>query len=99
MTRAKAIAERERQRLNAAGLPRTASERAADATKARVQAGGRVLRVILTPEARRALDRLTGGKPRLMSATVERLLLAASPPDVAVDPAGFIAAAQKSRQG
>lgn len=90
MTRAKAIAERER---------RTASQRAADATRARVAAGGRVLRVILTPAARRALDRLTAASGATMSETVERLLLAASPPDVSVDPSGFIAAAQKSRQG
>lgn len=78
---------------------RTASQRAADATKARVESGGRVLRVILRGPARRALDRITAATGETMTDAVERLLLAASPPTVAADPDGFIAAAQKSRQG
>lgn len=74
---------------------RTASQRAKDATTARVAAGGRVLRVILSPEARRALDRLTaaGGT---MTEEVEAALLARSPPPLDSDPAGWITAAVKA---
>lgn len=69
-----------------------ASQRAARAEARRVKAGGRVVRVILSPEAARALGRLAKDG-RTMRDAIEGALLDASPPTPASDAAGFLAAA------
>lgn len=69
-----------------------ASQRAARAEARRVKAGGRVVRVVLSPEAARALGRLTEEGSTMRDA-IEGALMAASPPTPATDTAGFLAAA------
>jgi len=76
-------------------VARTPSQRAKDATAARVAAGGRVFRGVFSPEASRALDRLTADGST-MTAAIERALLSASPPPLDADPMGWVAAAVKS---
>ena len=56
-------------------MTRTASQRARDATAARVAQGGRVIRLILSPAAARALDSLTRDG-MTMTAAIEASLLA-----------------------
>ncbi len=66
--------------------------RARKALRAREAAGGRCIRVILSPAAARALGRLTTGAS--ITAAVESSLLAASPPTPEADAAGFLSVVQ-----
>ena len=72
----------------------TATERAKRSLQKRLQAGWLDVRVILSPPAARALQRLTGGDGGMTRlAAIEAALLAASPPTPANDAEGFLRAA------
>jgi hypothetical protein len=73
-----------------------ATERAKRALAKRQAAGGRVVRVILSPAAAHALERITAADECSMTQAVEDALLAKSPPTPATDPSGFIAMAKAS---
>ncbi len=75
-------------------MTRTATQRAKDATARRQSEGGRVVRVILSPAATRALARLTGSGMTMTDA-IQEALMQASPPTPTTDAAGFLAAATK----
>jgi hypothetical protein len=69
-------------------MTRTATQRAKDATARRQAAGCRVIRVILSPAATRALERLTGASGVTITSAVVDSLIAASPePAPAIDEA------------
>jgi len=74
---------------------RTPSQRAKDAQATRQAAGGRVVRVILSPAAARALARLSGSG-MTMTAAIQEALLQASPPTPETDAVGFLEAAQRA---
>lgn len=72
-------------------MSRTATQRARDATARRQAEGGRVIRVILSPAATRALERLTAVSGATITSAVVDSLLNASPetpePTPAIDEA------------